>query len=210
MTKTLPTDAILTAWAAGQREFGENRPEEGAEKIPMIADALSGGLPTWHMIGHVQQRKCPLVIKHFGIVHSVDRGALGERLSRLAMEAGRSLPVLLECNVSGESSKYGYAVTGWEHEPGTRDAFYEAVLRLTRLPGLQIQGLMTIAPMVADPEQARPVFASLRRLRDAVCEHIPELAWPHLSMGMSDDFEVAIEEGATMVRVGRAIFGERR
>ncbi len=207
VTKTFPPSAILEAYQLGQRHFGENRAEEGAVKIPQVMQAQPHSLPIWHMIGHIQRRKAPLVIEHFDYVHSVDRLELGEKLSALAVAAHQELPVLLECNVAGEVSKYGYALQGWETESSIREAFWREVAAILALPGLQVRGLMTMAPIVEDPETARPVFASLRALRDALREGFPAAAWTQLSMGMSDDFAVAVEEGATMVRVGRAIFG---
>ncbi len=207
VSKTFPPSAILEAYQMGQRHFGENRAEEGAVKIPQVMQAQPHSLPIWHMIGHIQRRKAALVIEHFNYVHSLDRLELGEKLSALAVAAQRKLPVLLECNVAGEASKYGYALQGWETDPAIREAFWREVRALLVLPGLQITGLMTMAPIVEDPERVRPVFASLRALRDALREAFPSVVWTQLSMGMSDDFAVAVEEGATMVRVGRAIFG---
>lgn len=215
VTKTFPVSYIQEAWEAGQGDFGENRPEEGAPKIEAmtrwLAERTAAGAVhlTWHMIGHVQSRKAGLVVAHFDLVHSVDRFKLGRRLSRLALEAGRELSVLIECNVSGEPTKYGYQVVGWQQHPEVFEDFMKEVTSLISLPGLRVMGLMTVAPWLDDPERVRPVFASLRALRDALQERLPEVPWRHLSMGMSGDFEVAIEEGATIVRIGRAIFGPR-
>ncbi len=209
VSKTFPVEAILAAWEAGQQEFGENHPEEGAEKAPVVSKMLLGESPRWHMIGHIQRRKARLVVQHFDFVHSVDRLAVAQKLSRLAVEAGRELPILLECNVSGEASKYGYQLAGWEHQPETLQAFFDEVKTLLALPAVRLEGLMTMAPIAENPEDVRPVFASLRSLRDALRESFPDVSWSHLSMGMSADFEVAIEEGATLVRIGRAIFGYR-
>ncbi len=209
VTKTFPVDAILAAWDAGQHDFGENRPEEGAQKVLELATQLPGGdvQPVWHMIGHIQRRKAHLVVAHFDVAHSVDRLALAQKLSALAVEAGHKLPVLLECNVSGEASKYGYQAAGWERDAAIRERLYAEVAAVLALPGLRLEGLMTMAPLVEDAETVRPVFASLRGLRDALRERFPGAPLPHLSMGMTDDFAVAVEEGATLVRVGRAIFG---
>jgi len=209
VTKTCPIEAILAAWESGQRDFGENRPEEGAQKVGEMAERLAAenAKPVWHMIGHVQRRKANLVIAHFDVVHAIDRLALAQKLSALAVEAGRALPVLLECNVSGEASKYGYAAAGWEGDSALRERLYAEVAAVSALPGLRLEGLMTMAPIADDAETVRPIFASLRGLRDALREWFPDMALPHLSMGMTDDFEVAIEEGATLVRIGRAIFG---
>ncbi|MBN1876945.1 MAG: YggS family pyridoxal phosphate-dependent enzyme [Anaerolineae bacterium] len=208
VSKTHPAEAVLAALSCGQRDFGENRPEEGAQKIPEVA-ALSAERPIWHSIGPIQSRKARMVILHFDMVHALDRVSIAEKLSRLATEVGRELPVLLECNVSGEVSKYGYQLAGWEHAPDLLTAFFDQVRVVAALPGLRLKGLMTMAPIVEDPDQARPVFISLRALRDALAEQFPQITWQHLSMGMTDDFEVAVEEGATLVRIGRAIFGAR-
>ncbi|MFP4395820.1 MAG: YggS family pyridoxal phosphate-dependent enzyme [Anaerolineales bacterium] len=212
VTKTFPVDAIVVAWRLGQHHFGENRPIEGARKVQEVAVQLDleGDIrPTWHMIGHIQSRKTNIVAEHFDYVHSVDRMKIARRLSRLMVAAGREMPTLIECNVSGEASKYGYDLADWQCDADARAAFFDEVAALLALPGLRIQGLMTMAPLVEDPETVRPVFASLRALRDALRERFPGVEWRRLSMGMTDDFEVAIEEGATMLRIGRAIFGER-
>lgn len=206
VTKTCGPEAILEAWDCGQRDFGENRPETAVTKFPQLEAALPGARPTWHMIGNLQRRKTGLVIAHFDWVHSLDRWALAERLSRDAVAAGRMLPVLLECNVSGEVSKAGYGLCGWERDSDIQERFFQEVRLLLTLPGLSVEGLMTMAPLTGDPAVVRPVFASLRGLRDALREHFPQKPWNQLSMGMTDDFEVAIEEGATLVRIGRAIF----
>jgi len=210
VTKTHPPEVVVAAYQAGARHFGENRVEEGMAKIPDINAVIPDHRPIWHMVGHVQSRKAKAVVEHFDRVHSVDRLKIARRLSGFAQEAGRSLPVLLECNVSGEETKSGFDLQGWERDAAKREAFFAAVGEILPLPALSVDGLMTMAPFVADPETVRPVFGSLRSLRDALRERFPAQSWLHLSMGMTDDFEVAIEEGATMVRVGRAIFGERR
>lgn len=211
VSKTFPVEAILEAYAAGQRDFGENRPEEGATKIPLVKERLgiSSIGPVWHMIGHIQSRKADLVAAHFDLVHAVDRLKLAVKLNQLACEAGRQIPVLLECNVSGEASKYGYVAAGWETNSAVREAFRDEVAQVVLLPGLRVEGLMTMAPISDDARIARRVFASLRGLRDYLREAFPVAGWMHLSMGMSDDFEAAIAEGATLVRIGRAIFGAR-
>jgi pyridoxal phosphate enzyme (YggS family) len=158
------------------------------------------------MIGHIQSRKAGDVIDgDFALIHSVDSLKLAERLSRLAVQAGRRQAVLLECNVSGEASKGGF--------PGQTPSEWALLVatfeRVVALPGLEVRGLMTMAPIVAEPAEARPYFRRLRALRDFLADRVPAAAWTELSMGMTDDFEAAITEGATLVRVGRAIFGER-
>lgn len=209
VAKTFPVEAVVAAYQAGVRHFGENRVEEGAIKIPAVRAAISGPRSTWHMVGHVQSRKAQAVVAHFDYVHSVDRLKIARRLSRFAQEARRSIPVLLECNVSGEETKFGFDLQGWERDAARRETFFAAVEEILALPGLAVRGLMTMAPFVTDPETVRPVFASLRALLDVLQERWSTHDWRHLSMGMTDDFEVAIEEGATMVRIGRAIFGSR-
>jgi len=213
VTKTHPPEMVVVAWEAGQRYFGENRPEEGEAKIPRVRELLSGApadaQPVWHMIGHIQSRKARLVAAFFDVVHSLDRLKVARRLSVCAVEAGRGIPVLLECNVSGEASKSGYAAAGWESDAEVRSRLLDEVRSVVELPGLRVDGLMTMAPIVDDAEDVRPIFASLRALRDWLGESFPQLDLLHLSMGMTSDYQVAVEEGATLVRVGRAIFGAR-
>jgi pyridoxal phosphate enzyme (YggS family) len=201
VTKTQSPAMIQAAYELGLRHFGENRVEEAEAKV--------GGLPadiTWHMIGHIQSRKAKRVVPLFDVIHSVDSLKLAQRLDRLCADRAVPLPVLLECNVSGEASKYGFQADGWSEDAALRKRLLSTVGDIAALPRLQVQGLMTMAPIVADPEHVRPVFAQLRWLRDELAEAYPGSDWHHLSMGMTDDFEVAIEEGATIVRVGRAIF----
>jgi PLP dependent protein len=200
VSKTHDAETVATAYHAGMRLFGENRVEEAGPKAEMVADLVApASPPVWHMIGHLQSRKARDVIPWAAMVHSVDSIKLARRLSRFSVEAGNNLPILLEANVSGEGSKYGLSP----------EELFPTVEAIAPLPGLQIQGLMTMAPIVPDPEEARPIFAALRELRDELIRRYPAVDWRHLSMGMTDDFEVAIEEGATIVRVGRAIFGSR-
>jgi pyridoxal phosphate enzyme (YggS family) len=160
----------------------------------------------WHLVGHLQSRKAREAVDLFDVIHSVDSVKLADKLSRLCVEAGRVMPILLECNVSGEASKYGFSLsTAAERERWRADV--EAILKLS---GVRVEGLMTVAPIAADPNRARPFFYVLRQLRDDLAARFPQTDWRHLSMGMTDDFEIAVEEGATLVRIGRAIFGERR
>ena len=198
VTKTRSPDEIRAAHVAGVRHFGENRVGEMAEKRPLLA--LEGA--TWHMVGHLQRRKAQQAVELFDIVHSVDSVRLARRLDALAAERERALPVLIEVNVSGEESKYGFRLA-------EREALDAAAAEIVGLPHLRVEGLMTVAFIAADPEEVRPVFARLRELRDELRARYPESDWRQLSMGMTDDYAVAIEEGATMVRVGRAIFGPR-
>ena len=212
VTKTFTVNYIQAAYELGVRHFGENRVGEAAEKIPIVNQWVEehAFLPiTWHMVGHLQSRKAKDAIQLFDLIHSVDTLKLAERLDRLCGHAGRIMPILLEANVSGEEGKYGFALERWAEDEKQRERFFATVEEILALPQVEVQGLMTMAPIVADPEEARPCFRRLRRLRDALAERFPGEHWRHLSMGMTDDFEVAIEEGATMVRIGRAIFGER-
>ncbi len=165
---------------------------------------------TWHMVGHLQSRKARDAIQLFDTIHSVDTLKLAQCLDRLCQPEGKVMPILLEANASGEESKYGFALDRWAEDEEQRERFFAIVEEILALPQVEVQGLMTIAPIVADPEEARPCFRRLRRLRDALAERFHGEHWRHLSMGMTDDFEVAIEEGATIVRIGRAIFEERR
>jgi pyridoxal phosphate enzyme (YggS family) len=209
VTKTFPADAVLAAYEAGVRHFGENRTREGISKITAVEPYISDDPPRWHMIGHIQSRKARRVVDHYDYVHSVDRLKIAQRLSDYAAETDRVLPVLLECNVSGEGSKYGFALENWEEDEARQKDFFTAVDEILGLPGLEVRGLMTMPPYVDDPEEVRPLFVSLRMLRNALRERFVVADWRHLSMGMTNDFEVAIEEGATMVRIGRGIFGPR-
>ena len=188
VTKNLPSTTIRSAFDCGIRDFGENRVQEAEGKIQELADLRHQ--ITWHMVGHVQSNKSKITAGLFDIIHSVDSVKLARLLNK---HAQRILPVLIQVNVSQETTKNGFET---EQVKG-------AIGEISRLPNLKITGLMTIAPMVDDPEDVRPVFRELRQMRDS-------LGLEHLSMGMTDDFEVAIEEGATIIRVGRAIFSNRR
>jgi pyridoxal phosphate enzyme (YggS family) len=213
VSKTHPALAVHEAAVAGVQHFGENRVEEAVTKIPAVS-RLTDQLITWHMIGHVQSRKVKDVLPLFQIVHSVDTLKLAEKFSK-AMQSpevphrGAALDVLLEVNISGEASKSGFAARGWNPDPAVREALWREIEQVVALPGLRVRGLMTMAPIVPDMEQARPVFADLAALRAALAGSL-NVALPDLSMGMTDDYPVAIEEGATLVRIGRAIFGERQ
>jgi pyridoxal phosphate enzyme (YggS family) len=201
VTKMQSPAMIQAAYDLGLRHFGENRVEEAEAKV--------GDLPgdiVWHMIGHIQSRKAKQVVLLFDVVHSVDSVKLARRLHRSSGDLAEPLPILVECNVSGEESKYGLDASRWFEDGAQRAALLEAVAEIVALTNLRVQGLMTMAPIVSDPEQARPVFIRLRQLAEQLAAAFPQAGWHHLSMGMTDDFEVAIEEGATMVRVGRAIF----
>lgn len=208
VSKTQSVEAILQAAAAGVQHFGENRVEESESKIPKV-NAQSSSALIWHMVGHIQSRKAKEVLPLFPWVHSVDSLKLAGKLAGLATEQGKRLDVLLEVNVSGEAAKHGFQAAGWKQNAGIRQQLWDEFQQAARLPGLNVCGLMTMAPIVEDAELARPVFRSLAELRAAFAE-ASGMTFPELSMGMTDDYPIAIEEGATMVRVGRAIFGERQ
>ena len=197
VSKTYPLEDIVAALAAGQVDFGESRLEELWAKVEAARDRQLSPL-RWHLIGTIQSRKSDAAIGPFALIHSVDRMKLAVRLSRDAVAAGTVMAVLLEVNVSGEASKHGF----------TPDEVRAEAAALQALPGLRVAGLMTMAPY-GEPDQTRPVFRTLRQLRDEMAAAHPGIEWPHLSMGMTNDFEVAIEEGATHVRIGSAIFGLR-
>jgi pyridoxal phosphate enzyme (YggS family) len=189
VAKGFPPEAVREAAAVGISHFGENRVQEAQAKLPLLADLWPR--PTWHMVGHLQTNKVKTALNLFDIIHSVDSLHLAEAISKRVPPSLR-VPVLLEVNIAGDPAKYGFT-------PQELPTQAEAI---RRLPGLDVRGLMTVAPMVEDPEAVRPVFRRLRQLAHS-------LGLADLSMGMTDDFEVAVEEGATIVRIGRAIFGER-
>ena len=195
VSKTMPVELVQMAYNLGVTDFGENRVQEA---LPKIAAFHPQGV-RWHMIGHLQSNKASKAVSAFSCVDSVDSLHLAQALNWHAGEQGKRLPVLLQVNVSGEASKEGMS----------QGETPELARRIVALPHLQVEGLMTIAPLVEDPEKVRPVFRELRLLRDRLRAELPECSWQHLSMGMTDDFGVAVEEGATIVRIGRAIFGER-
>ena len=194
VTKTVEVERVREAVGLGLTDLGENRVQEAQAKIA----ALGRDRARWHLIGHLQRNKAARAIGLFDRVHSVDDVDLAESLSRHAVAAGRALPVLVEVNVSGEATKFGVA-------PGMLGPLLE---RVATLPGLRLDGLMTVGAPVGDAEEARPAFARLRALRDEAERRLGRRL-PELSMGMSGDFEVAVEEGSTMVRVGSALFGAR-
>ncbi len=198
VTKTVSVERIREAYEAGQRLFGENRVQEFAAKAASLQ--LPGS--AWHMIGHLQSNKARKAVELFSAVDSVDSLSLAEKLNAAAQVLGKRLPVLIEVNVGGEEAKSGLAPDSPQLQ--------ELLLAAERLPAVEFRGLMTVPPFADDPESARPYFRQLRELRDRIAGHrLPAVRMEVLSMGMSHDFEVAVEEGATCVRVGTAIFGER-
>jgi len=193
VTKGQPPEAVSEANRCGLALFGENKVQEAKAKIPLCSNRLR-----WHMIGHLQTNKCRDAAALFEMVQSVDSLHLAAELNRRAEQLSRKLPILLEINVAGEASKFGYPPERMLAELNELNAF----------PRLEIHGLMAIPPWAPNPEKARPMFRFLRGLKTEAEQKLGA-PLPHLSMGMSGDFEVAIEEGSTMVRIGTAIFGER-
>jgi hypothetical protein len=195
VSKTVGVDAMRRAIAAGVTVFGESYLQEARTKIPQIT-----GPVRWDFIGHLQRNKVRHAVVLFEMIHSVDSLSLAQEINLAAGKQGKKARVLVEVNVSGETTKSGI-------NPEGADSLMQ---ELISLPHLSIEGLMTMAPYSDDPEDARPLFSSLKQLQDALNErHGPALNLKELSMGMSSDFEIAIEEGSTMVRIGTAIFGER-
>jgi pyridoxal phosphate enzyme (YggS family) len=194
VTKTHPVDAIQKAIDAGQFIFGENRVQEARAKIPQLSSRIQ-----WHLIGHLQSNKVRPALPLFQLIHGVDSVELLADIDRIAAELGLFPRILLQVNLAGEASKFGFSPAKLLEQVETIDGFKRA----------NIEGLMTIPPLAPSPEHSRPYFVALRELRDRLARE-SGFALPELSMGMSDDYQVAIAEGATMVRVGTAIFGERR
>jgi hypothetical protein len=194
VSKTVPVERLEAAVAAGLNVLGENRVQEAAAKAPLLAGA------TWHLVGPLQTNKVRRAVELFDVIESVDSAQLGGRLDRVACELrqDRPLPVLIQVNVDGDASKAGF-------DP---DVLRRELDGLARLPGLQLRGLMTIGRLVATADEARSTFRALREL-SASLRAADDRLGPELSMGMSDDFDVAVEEGATIVRLGRVLFGER-
>jgi pyridoxal phosphate enzyme (YggS family) len=198
VSKTHPAEAVRAAFAAGVRDFGENRVQEAEPKIAATADLVSPEV-RWHLVGHLQSNKARRAAALFGVIQSVDSADLGERLARIGVESGRTVRALVQVDLAGEETKFGLP----EKE------LLRALEALRGRAGIRIEGLMVLPPFLDDPDEVRPWF---RRLR-ALAEHAAAaglLEGRELSMGMSHDFEAAVEEGATIVRVGTAIFGERK
>jgi PLP dependent protein len=199
VSKTFPVASICEAYAAGLRVFGENRVQEFAEKAPTVRDLPDA---KWHLIGHLQTNKSGRAVELFDAVDSVDSVRMAEKLDGVAQSSGKTLEVLIEVNVGGEAAKSGVAPDS--------DQLEQILQGASRWGNLKIRGLMTVPPYSEDPEGSRPYFRQLREMRDRLAARaLTGVGMETLSMGMSHDFEVAIEEGATCVRVGTAIFGAR-
>jgi len=200
VSKTFPPAAIREVYAAGIRIFGENRVQEFSEKVKALRDLPAA---EWHLIGHLQTNKASKSVELFSSVDSVDSLRLAEKLDSAAKKLNKRLPILIEVNVGGESQKTGVGI-------GV-DEVAELLSQVSELGYLEVRGLMTVPPFTEEAEGARPFFRTLRQLRDQVAgRQIPGARLDVLSMGMSHDFEIAIEEGSTCVRIGSAIFGERK
>ncbi len=193
VTKNQPPEVVSEAATLGLTLFGENKVQEAKAKIPLCPSRLH-----WHMIGHLQTNKCRDAVELFELIQSVDSLHLAQELNQRAEQAAKNLPIFLEVNVSGEGTKFGYRP----------ERLLEELSRLQALRRLEIRGLMTMPPWTLEPEKVRPFFRRLRELKER-CEQIAGACLPHLSMGMTTDFDVAIEEGATIVRIGTALFGPR-
>jgi len=194
VTKGQPPEVISEAARLGLAFFGENKIQEAKAKIPLCSGKLR-----WHFIGHLQTNKCRDAVELFAMIQSVDSLHVAQEISKRAEQAGKTMPILLEVNLAGEASKFGYRPEKLEAE----------LTALNALPRLEIHGLMTVPPWTSNAENVRPVFRQLRELKQRA-EQVLGAPLPHLSMGMTGDFEVAIEEGATIVRIGTALFGPRR
>lgn len=193
VAKGFPASSVRALFECGQRLFGENRVQEALPKMEEV-----GPGPSWHLVGHLQRNKARRAVGRFELVHSVDDLDLAREIHRRAAAAGLIQPVLVQVNLSGEPSKSGV----------TEGDLFGLLEQISALDGVDLRGLMTLPPPPARPEDSRPYFARLRRLREEAEARLGRKL-PELSMGMSDDYEVAIEEGATLVRIGRALFGER-
>jgi pyridoxal phosphate enzyme (YggS family) len=193
VTKGHPAEVVCTAAELGLTLFGENRVQEAKAKIGLCPARLR-----WHLIGHLQSNKCRDAVHLFEMIQSVDSLALAREINKWAGQSAKTMPVLIEVNVAGESSKFGFAP----------DKVLAELKEINALPRIEVQGLMTVAPFAQEAEKVRPVFRRLRELRRQ-CEELLGAPLAHLSMGMSDDFEVAVEEGATMIRLGSAVLGPR-
>jgi pyridoxal phosphate enzyme (YggS family) len=194
VSKTHPPEVIAEAARLGISCFGENKVQEAKAKIPQCPGRLR-----WHMVGHLQSNKCREAVALFEMIQSVDSLSLAEEINKRAEQGAKTMPILLEVNSGGEASKFGYSAA----------KLLEDLPAINKLPHLEIHGLMTVPPWSPDPEKVRPQFRQLRELSRR-CDDILGAPLPHLSMGMSGDFEVAIEEGATIVRIGTALFGKRQ
>ena len=215
VTKTWPAEVVVAGYRAGIRDFGENRVEELAEKrIAVEAELGDDSEIVWHAIGALQSRKSTLAADNADVFHALDRFKIADRMNRRLGESGRGehvkLPVFVEVNISGEESKAGIDCSRWEEDGAQREKLGAFAIAVAQMPYLAPRGLMTMAPWNAEPAAIRSVFRRLRQLSEWLQSEAPQADWSQRSMGMTDDFEIAVEEGATHVRIGRAIFGHRQ
>lgn len=212
VTKKRSPQEIVAAYEEGIIHLGENRLEEAEAKIPeanaLLQPSHSDNI-VWHMVGHVQSRKAKDVVQYFQVIHSLDSLKLANRYNRFAAELEKTPDVLVEINISGETAKAGIVADQWQHNRQQRQVLWGMIETISQLSHIRLVGLMTMAPYFAESEATRSVFAGLRELRDALANDFPQNEWRELSMGMTNDYPIAIEEGATLIRIGRAIFGER-
>jgi pyridoxal phosphate enzyme (YggS family) len=201
VTKGHSSEIVEAVLACGALRLGENYVEEAIPKINQFSNREA----EWHMIGHIQSRKARFVCENFSYVHSLDRKKIALRLDRCMAKTGRRLPVLLECNASGEESKYGFPAWNYDRQA----ALVDEIGQILALPNLEVRGLMTMPPWDPDPETSRPFYKRLIQIQELFRENFPQTKLGELSMGMSNDYEVAIQEGATFVRIGTAIVGPR-
>ena len=195
VSKTKPVSMLQEAYDAGSRDFGENKVQEIMDKYPQLPSDIR-----WHMIGHLQRNKVKYIAGKVALIHSVDSLRLAKTISEEAVKHNCEIPILIEVNVAGEESKFGVSV----------EETLPLIEEIAKLPAIHVEGLMTIAPYVEDPEENRPVFRKLKELSvDIAAKNINNVRMAILSMGMTGDYEVAVEEGATLVRVGTGVFGER-
>ena len=202
VTKKKSVAHVLAGYACGLRDFGENYAELGQEKIEVLGDYAD---ICWHLIGHIQSRKARLVAESYDFVHSIDSIKIAEKLNGYCREMDRKLPVLFEVNISGEMSKYGFPAQKENEWPRLAEVF----AGFAKLAHLQACGLMTMPPFSDNPVESRPYFRQMRKLREYMQRQLPNMQWDELSMGTSLDYAVAVEEGATMLRIGEAILGKR-
>lgn len=203
VSKEKSIKTIQNAATAGIKIFGENYAEEAIQKINAIKDYPD---LHWHMIGHIQSRKAQTVVEYFDYIHSLDSLKLARRLDRFALEYNKQMACLIEFNTGGEDTKYGFQA--WNEE--SWENLLPSIEQIMELSFIQIKGLMTVPPYFTDPEKSRPYFQLLSKLQNYLQSELPNVNWSELSMGMSEDFEIAIEEGATWIRVGQAILGKRK
>lgn len=210
-SKGVPAEVIVAAYGLGLHEFGENWVQEAEPKIAAVTEALKeegAEELRWHMIGHLQRNKTKEALQLFDAIDTVDSRRLADEIEKRAAQVDRTVPIFLEIDYTDDAERGGFRL-GVDPDQTKLDAFLNDVEGIVSLPHVRIDGLMTIAPMTEDPEDARPAFRRLRELRDAITQRLPDTKIPNLSMGMTHDYQIAIQEGATIVRLGTAIFGAR-